>query len=93
MALNKEFGVPDMTHVFGCTDAQRGRAAVPAFTPQLVIAEPLLFKMVGAKFIAVPIVPLPPLKPTKLSVGSAAATEILTTASDELPTELVTLSV
>ena len=93
VSVKVESGVPDMVHVLGLTDAQLGRAVVPDFMPQLVRAEPLLFKIVGTILIADPNVPFLPLAPAKLSVGTAATTERLTTASAEMPAALVALIV
>ena len=93
VAVKTVFGVPDITQVFGFTDAHGGSVLVPLLIPQLVITAPLFFKDAGDTAIAEPVVPFMPLALEKLSVGGAAATDRMTTASDELPATLVATSV
>jgi hypothetical protein len=40
-------GVPEITQVFGLTEAQEGSAVVPLLIPQEVIGAPLEFKVVA----------------------------------------------
>jgi hypothetical protein len=77
-----------MAQVFSSILSPEGRAVVEAHE---LIEAPLVRRVEGATFIVVPTVPLVPVAPAKLIVGTRAATERVTFAV-ELPIPFVTVT-
>ena len=88
--VSAEVGVPEIMQVVVLIVAHAGSAGL---TLQLETAEPFDKSEVGATDIAVPNWPLVPAVPEKSTVGTVAATEIVTGDSIDLPALFVATKV
>jgi hypothetical protein len=79
-------GVPLITQVEALITSPAGSAGVEV---QFEIAAPLPARVVGAILIATPTVPLVPVAPAKLKVGTLTPVERVTSAAVEGPAEFV----